>query len=321
MDWTEIKTPIRVNQFKKLLQETGYNASKTRKLIQGFSGGFDIGYRGPMNRRDESSNLPFRIGTKLDLWNKVMKEVQAGRYAGPFTKPPGEFFVQSPLGLVPKAGNKLRLIFHLSYDFSSELHQKSINFHTPENLCSVKYQDLDFAVRNSLAILKNLKDNQPLFYAKSDCSNAFRIVPVLPEQRLVLSMAAIHPITNIKWYFVEKCLPFGSSISCAISQSFSDALRHITEHKISRIFIYAAITNYLDDFLFIAISLKICNGMVEKFLAICQLVGCPISMEKTEWATQLIIFLGVLLNGNSKTLSIPLDKKQKSTRAAQCSHR
>ena len=48
-----------------------------------------------------------------------MKEVQLKRFAGPYTKPhlPLENVVQSPLGLVPKAGNKTRLIFHLSYNF------------------------------------------------------------------------------------------------------------------------------------------------------------------------------------------------------------
>ena len=207
----------------------------------------------------------------------------------------------------------MRLIFHLSYDFGVEERQRSVNYHTPVNLCSVKYNDLDHAVRNSLQIIKLLNNShQPIYYAKSDCSNAFYIVPLRPDQRLLLSMKAIHPVTGEVWYFVEKCLPFGSSISCAIFQSFSDALRHITERKLSGIFIFPAITNYLDNFLFVAISLKICNGMVEEFHAICHVIGCPISMEKTEWATQLIVFLGVLLNGKTKTLSIPIDKKQKA---------
>ena len=63
-------------------------------MIQGFTQGFDIGYRGPLDRTDQADNLPFRIGTKLDLWNKVMKEVEAGHYAGPFKKLPGKYFIQ-----------------------------------------------------------------------------------------------------------------------------------------------------------------------------------------------------------------------------------
>ena len=40
------------------------------------------------------------------LWNKVMKEVEAKRFAGPFEKIPFDNFIQSPIGLVPKDGGK-----------------------------------------------------------------------------------------------------------------------------------------------------------------------------------------------------------------------
>ena len=43
-------------------------------------------------------NLKLTVGNETILWNKVMKEVKAKRYAGPFT----EDFIQSPIGLVPK---------------------------------------------------------------------------------------------------------------------------------------------------------------------------------------------------------------------------
>ena len=51
-----------------------------------------------------------------------MKEIKERRYAGPFMKENFPFvnYIQSPIGLVPKAGNKTRLIFHLSYDFGEE---------------------------------------------------------------------------------------------------------------------------------------------------------------------------------------------------------
>ena len=46
-----------------------------------------------------------------------MKEVKAERVAGPFESIPYENYIQSPIGLVPKSGNKTRMIFHLSYKF------------------------------------------------------------------------------------------------------------------------------------------------------------------------------------------------------------
>ena len=180
-----------------------------------------------------------------------MKEVKESRYAGLFHKSPTEYFVQSPIGLVPKSGNKTHLIFHLSYDFGELDHQKLVNWHTPHDLCKVAYNDLDYTVRLSLGLLKSHNLSQ-LWFAISDCSNAFCVVPAKPGIHFLMTMMAPHPITNEVWYFVDKCLPFGSSMSCAIFQAFSDALKHIVQWKIRiTMFIEPAISNYLDDFLFI----------------------------------------------------------------------
>ena len=129
-----IVTPVKVKVLKKLLIKSGYCPTKTEKLVNGFTYGFDMGYRGPLDRQDLSNNLPIRVGSQIELWNKIIKEVKLGPYAGPYANIPYKSFVQSPIGLVPKAGNKTRLIFHLSYDFKQ---YKSVNFYTPDDMCSV----------------------------------------------------------------------------------------------------------------------------------------------------------------------------------------
>ena len=83
--------------------------------MKGFEKGFPLCYEGDCNVRKESQNLPFRVGTPTELWNKLMKEVKLKRVAGPFKKVPFKYYVRSLIGLVPKAGNKTRLIFHLSH--------------------------------------------------------------------------------------------------------------------------------------------------------------------------------------------------------------
>ena len=87
-NWTDVVTPIKVDNLWKALLEVGYEEQRITTLVNGFSKGFDIRYRGPMKRRNLSSKLPFRIGSKTELWNKVMKEVKEHRYAGPFECPP-----------------------------------------------------------------------------------------------------------------------------------------------------------------------------------------------------------------------------------------
>ena len=122
-------------------------------------------------------------------------------------------------------------------------------------------------------------------------------------------MKAVNLLNNEECFFIDKCLPFGASISCAIFQAFSDGLYHIFEFSIGSLDIT---TNYLDDFLFIALSILQCNRQILKFLELCDEVGCPISMEKTVWATDLLVFLGTLLDGKGHCLCVLVEKKTKA---------
>ena len=150
----DIVTPIDAIRLEQLLKQSAYPADKATYLVQGFQKGFNIGYRGSVNRQSATNNLPIKIGSKLDIWTKIMKEVKAGRYAGPFDHIPFQNFIQSPIGLVPKAGGQTRLISYLSFDFGPDEDQKSLNYHTPEEKCHVKYKDLNHAIKNCLNLIK-----------------------------------------------------------------------------------------------------------------------------------------------------------------------
>ena len=306
--------------------DTGMEVNKCNFLVKGFTEGFDLGYRGLVHRQHNAANIPLgKMGSSQDLWKKLMKEVNLNRYAGPFEEIPYHFYIQSPIGLVPKAGNQTRLIFHLSYDFGVPEENKSVNHFTPREWCTVKYKDLDHAIKNCLKLGRQVDSQMreqevikeqvareiysTIYYSKSDLKSAFRLVPIKPGQRCWLLMMAKNPDNGKVAFFVDKCLPFGGSISRSTFTIFSDSLRCIIEHQTRR---YFTVTNYLDDFLFISCDEKECNQMVRKFINLCSTIGCPLSLDKTEWASTNMIFLGLLLNGRTYTLSIPLDKKEKA---------
>ena len=46
-DLQSIVTPVNADRLEQLLIETKYPKNKTKKLIDGFRNGFDLGYRGP----------------------------------------------------------------------------------------------------------------------------------------------------------------------------------------------------------------------------------------------------------------------------------
>ena len=285
--------------------------------MNGFRQGFNIHYEGPSARQHRSSNIPIRVGSPHDMWEKLMKEVDMGRIAGPFEEIPMSYFVQSPIGLVPKANNKTRLIFQLSYNFDGP-DGGSVNSNIPDSYCTVKYKDLDYAVASCLDLAKQLgyleqvmlgHESANLHFAKTDILSAFRILPVLPQQRFLLIMQARHPIMQKLYVFVDKNLPFGCGASCALFQSFSDGLLHIMEFMYGQKF---RVTNYLDDFLFVAESEDECNRMVRIFLAMCSDIGCPISMDKTHWAATILEFLGIVLHGEHMMLMVPNEKRIKA---------
>ena len=301
MDLQNITTPVDARKLERYLNETNYDQNETNFLIDGFTNGFDLGYRGPENIRQESRNLKFTIGDKTELWNKVMKEVKEKRYAGPFEEIPFENFIQSPIGLVPKdGGKKTRLIFHLSHPRDSE-RGTSVNGATPPELTTVKYMDFDEAIRLCL------KEGKGCYIGKSDMTSAFRHLGMKKKFWKFLVMKAQNPIDGKWYYFVDKCMPFGASISCSHFQRFSNAIAHIVKHKTRKENI-----NYLDDFFFVHLLKALCNKQISKFIEICEAIKFPVSMDKTFWATTRLSFLGLVIDTITQLICIPTDKIDKA---------
>ena len=108
---------------------------------------------------------------------------------------------------------------------------------------------------------------------------------------------------------MDKNLAFGHSRSCALFQAFSNSLKHIIETLTG---CSLSMVNYLDDYLFIQMSKHSCDEMVSSFLELCHLINCPVSLEKTAWASTSIEFLGMLLDGDRKIIVIPVEKRNKA---------
>ena len=279
-----------------MLKESNYDQNEINFLIDGFQNGFSIGYCCPENVRIKAPNLKFReVGNPTELWNKVMKEVKAERYAGPYEAIPFEYYIQPPIGLVPRDGGKnTRLIFHLSYPRGKG---SSVNANTPEELCTVKYPDFNEAIQIYI------RQGKGCYIAKSDMQSAFRNLGIKRKHWKYLIMKAVPPIDGKTYYFVDKCLPFGASISCSHFQRFSNAVKHLVLWRTKKILV-----NYMDDFLFCALMKLICYNQVRTFLDVCDKIAFPVSIEKTFWATTKLVFLGLIIDTVNQWVCIPVDK-------------
>ena len=119
---------------------------------------------------------------------------------------------------------------------------------------------------------------------------AFRNLPIHPRDWRWLVMMPHRPVTNEKLYFSNKNFPFGSSVSYCHFQWVCNGIEWLFKHRTSK-----RANNYLDNFFFVELLKAWVDRKVRDFLDICNLIKFSISLEKTCWGTQLIVFLGLLI--------------------------
>ncbi len=212
--------------------------------------------------------------------------------AGPFDSPPFQNFQVSPIGLVPKKNStKLRTIFHLSYPKSGST---SINHSISKDDFSLQYITIDDAIEG----IKQFGSD--CFLAKTDIESAFRLVPIHQDDYELLGMC---------WegkYYHDKVLPFGLRSAPSIFNRLSDALEWILLHKCNISFV----CHILDDFLLIEPPAgtpplnRVCQQRLTKIVSTFENVRIPIASGKTQGPSQVLEFLGILLDTiNMKWLS------------------
>ena len=278
-DLDSIKTPVDTDKLQQLLEESQYDKLETEFVCNGF----ELEYAGPKCIRQKSQNLKLRVGSKLQLWNKVMKEVKLEWYAGLYETIPFEHYIQSPIGLVPKDGGySTRLIFHLSH-LQNPQKGYSVNANTPKDLCSVNYPDFNEAIQLCIEAGVGCK------LGKSDMSAAFRNLGMSRHSWPFMILKAESPFDRKTYYFMDKCLPFGVAISCSHFQRVSNAIAHFVQYRSK-----CKTVNYLDNFLFMVLLRLLCNSQLWVFLDVCDAIHFPVSMEKTYWATTTLTFFGFL---------------------------
>lgn len=151
------------------------------------------------------------------LKEKIAIEISEGRVAGPFVQKPFLNFHVSPLGLVARESpGQYRVIHHLSCPEGS-----SVNDGIPSESCIVHYQSIDDAV----ALIKQC--GPQCLLSKVDISNAFRLVPIRPEDHELLGFCIDEE------FYYDKVLPQGLSFSCALFETFSKALHWLAEKKLN----------------------------------------------------------------------------------------
>ncbi|XP_068680404.1 uncharacterized protein [Montipora foliosa] len=139
---------------------------------------------------------------------------------------------------------------------------------------------------------------QGVFLSKTDIKNAFRIIPIRPQDYHLLGM---------KWqgmYYYERCMPMGCSSSCKTFETFSSALEWNAQNKVH----IRHILHLLDDFLIIAPSYQLCQAQLSLFVDLCSYLGVPVAPEKTRGPSTTLCFAGVELDSVLFKARLPVEK-------------
>ncbi|XP_072254328.1 uncharacterized protein, partial [Pyxicephalus adspersus] len=280
-------TPVQVARMRPFLSRYPDKAA-ARVLEEGFSNGFWIPSSAVRGSK-EPGNLKSARQYPDVVKDKLAKEVSLGRMCGPFPEPPLDDLVVSPLGLVPKKElGKFRLIHHLSFPPG-----ESVNDGIHPEECAVAYASIDAAI----AWVRRYGKGALL--AKADIEAAFRLLPVHP-----LCMRLL----GCKWdggYYVDRCLPMGCSVSCALFEKFSTFL----EWVVRTVAEVDSVIHYLDDFLLIGPAESgVCRVLLATLQHVAETFGVPLAGEKTEGPTTVLTFLGIELDTVVMECRLPLAK-------------
>ena len=190
----------------------------------------------------------------------------------------------------PNKPGKWRLIVDLSSPTGT-----SVNDGVDKDLCSLSYTSIDVIANRVLALGKGS------LLAKMDIKQAYRMVPMYPEDRRLLGM---------QWQgavYVDKTLPFGLRSAPIIFSAVADALQWMMrENGIT------FVEHYIDDFITVGKpKARECAMNAEIMHSKCQKSDTPIEVEKSEGPSTVITFLGIEINSKAMELRLPAEKLQR----------
>jgi len=258
-------------------------------ILSGLESGFRVGFDYHHELLPAKHNMPSALEHSEVVERYLGEERAAGRILGPLDKNRTPRLQVNRFGVIPKgrASGKWRLITDLSFPDGG-----SMNDGISPPLCTLTYTSVDRVARAAHQL------GPGALLAKADIKSAYRLVPVHPEDRLLLGM---------QWkgeYFVDAMLPFGLRSAPKVFTAVADALEWCVRRRG-----VIGIDHYLDDFIIVAPpGSSRCQSYMSIFEEECAALGVTLAPEKKEGPATRLVFLGIEVDTVAGTLSLPGDK-------------
>ena len=108
--------------------------------------------------------------------------------------------------------------------------------------------------------------------------------------------------------YLNVTLAFGASSSCAIFEKIATCLEFIVSNETQ----IPWISHFLDDFPLLQKTRELLIQFMSDFYRIMAEINMPVAVDKTLGPTQILEYLGLVLDFINQTISIPEKKRTKS---------
>ena len=282
-----VHTPLRWDQWDRQL-ETHPDQRFREFIVRGIREGFRVGFDYQRTCRSSRKNMHSAEERSQVVHEYLQTEISAGRILGPLDPANYPQIHTSSFGVIPKSTpGKWRLIVDMSSPSGG-----SVNDGINESLCSLSYVTIRDGAQGVATF------GRGTMMAKVDIRNAYRVVPVNPDDRWLMGM-----IWHQKLY-IDTALPFGLRSAPKIFTALADAIEWIAKNNGIQFIIH-----YLDDFLLLgAPGSQQCTKSVTTLMEILQQLGMPVAWDKLEGPAPRLTFLGFELDSINWEIRLPREK-------------
>lgn len=299
----KIVTPLRWQAWEEELGNAGV-LEEFRDVVHNMRLGFPSGVSSTILHTFTPPNHASACNNPIPIQEYIDKELENGRYTGPFTKQELENIIgpfrSSPLGAVPKPGSsKIRLIQDLSFPRGDPT-QASVNSEIDADDFPCDWSSFTDAF---LMVARAPPGTEAAVF---DVEAAFRRIPMRPEDQ---------PHVVVMWlakFFVDHCFCFGGASSPGIFGRVADALVRIFKGRG-----IVDILKWVDDFIFFRYGKRRPDGSFEfnydadLIWNLGKKLGWPWAPEKFMPFATTFTYIGFSWDLVQKLVQVPPKKKTK----------
>lgn len=287
-----LPTNLNLNEWRALLSPY----PEYQELLDFVEFGFPMGYLGPESDYDMNYNHSSANDFPSDINKFLEKEIALGGIIGPLTdKPFSPWLHAAPFMSRPKRDSTdRRIIADLSFPQES-----SINAYIIKN--AVWGQARNHSLPTVSQFVEKVKEVGPgAFMSTVDISRAYKNFKSDPLD---------WPLLCAQWddkYYCDITLPFGARASSLHMQTVANAIVRILQDQ----GVYARV--YLDDVITLSPDRESAHAHHAQVIELLSRLGLPIAHDKTQPPARVVQWLGIDINTEKMTISIPRDKVEET---------